>query len=205
MIQLFEKIAENIDIKLDLDSIQSKFIEDQSGYSYAFHHPSGKPHWQNFSEGISFTRNFYINFKNECDIITAKIDLILRNYVKSHDHNTEFSQAILNHKADGTRLNLIKILAGTNVRPHCDVNRNVCINIGLKNSNSCRTNIKDVLTLDNFYDSPSMSYVMNDGDVYLLNVKYAHSVTSNVAADSGLDRYIITYNLSNVTGLSVTK
>mgnify|MGYP000845266415 CR=1 FL=1 len=48
---------------------------------------------------------------------------------------------------------------------------------------------------DNFDNHQAESFIMQDGDVYLLKVENTHRVNSLVAADSGIDRYLITYTV----------
>lgn len=202
MIPLFEKISEKLCLDIDIDLIESKFIEDQTdpssiirGYHSPYSHSSKKPHWQYFPSGISFARNFDINFKYETELIIDNLKEIRRNYIKDTKQLTELSKILLTSPIKNGRVNLLKIKSGTNVQPHHDDTRSVAINIGLKNSNSCITNIGRHDSITDFWNLPYTSFTVNDGDVYLLNVKYPHSVTSLVSESDDIDRYLITYTL----------
>jgi hypothetical protein len=90
-------------------------------------------------------------------------------------------------------VNVIRTIGGSSVPVHCDITRDTCINIGLRNSDTFRTVIGyDSSELD-FYNKPTQSYTMNDGDAYLISIKNAHCVESLIT--EALPRYIITYNM----------
>lgn len=154
----------------------------------------GTPFWQQYKSGICFARNFYKFFPDECDIVVDTLKSI-KNELHSNTTNTsDILSLFLNSTFIPIRVNLMKIPSGVIVEPHTDVNRSVCINIGLKNSNSAITYVSEHQEKD-FWNNPTDTYQMEDGDVYLLNVKKTHAVKYVATNASNLDRYIITYTL----------
>lgn len=199
MNNLFEKISSNFIISWNIESVLGKFIEDKSDPYYSrrgYHSPysclSGKPHWQQFPTNISFARNFYKNFTEECVEVANKLEKLKTELTGQTFLINEF----VNHTINPARVNLIRIMPGFDVDVHFDRTRSLCINIGLKNSDSCITYISDIENETQFWEN-SISYTMNDKDAYILNTKKLHSVKSTVFADSNIIRYIITYNMVN--------
>ncbi len=199
----FKKISENFFIDWDIKTVIGKFIhekvfsDDPTIRQLPISDPSGALHWQVFSPGLAFSRNFYINFPNECEQIANKIRALQCDLLNTEITTDDYLiKSFLEHTVNKHGINLIRILPGKGIGPHFDITRDISINIGLQNSETCTTNIAFTPTVDNFYKNPMVSYTMNDGDVYLLLVKNAHSVTSNISTDSDRVRYIITYNIN---------
>jgi hypothetical protein len=194
---VFKKINTNFKISFDLDTVLSKFVNDvidPGGTVYS--DPTGAPHFQQYMSGVGITRNFYKNFPRECATIAIQLkkiqQLVSASPVPVDDLLTH---AFVNHVIKPGNINLIRIKAGENAAPHSDTNRKICINIGLRNSNSCVTHITENESIEDFWNKLRHSFIMEDGDIYILNIRNSHAVESLVDKDSGITRYIITYNL----------
>lgn len=201
MSDLFTKISTDIRFSWDIRELEKQFIGevtdpsgDTRGRHLPYSDPLKRPHWQKFPAGILFARNFSINFPKECMEVTETI-LNLQNELKKTPQENEIIKVFLNHRVNSGSVNIIKVHAGTSVAPHDDVTRFVALNIGLSNSNSCETQIINTIDNRNFDHYDTESFIMNDGDAYLLKVTNSHRVNSLVTSDSGLNRYLITYTI----------
>jgi hypothetical protein len=185
MENIFYKLSTDFKFDFDIEYMLSKFVcdlsnpnEKNSFHPKPFNSPTGILHWQ-FSpiDNSRFARNVYKNLKYECDAIADNLTR-LQSEIKNSDNilATQF----LNHTFTGSRVGIIKLLEGQSVRSHIDSYRRLALNIGLKNSATCRTCIED------------QSFVMQDNDVYILNTSLRHSVESTVTNG---DRYIISYTI----------
>jgi hypothetical protein len=105
----------------------------------------------------------------------------------------------INHEIIPERVNLIRTFGGQNWPAHSDALRSVNINIGLRNSNTHEVKFSETLEFDHLigaeqlYDSPTVDYIMNDGDVYLLNGMKGHWVKALTTLPDY--RYVITYSV----------
>ena len=199
----FEKIFEGFKLSWDIRELEKRFIEDQvdpegkkRGYHTPYFHPSGRPHWQKFPTNILFSRNFESSFPVECLELLDNLKNIQAE-LKTSTKPSAFTELFLQKNFVMAGINIIKILPGVNVDPHCDTMRLVSVNIGLVNSNTCKTHISFNNNKSEFHTSPKTSYIMNDGDIYMVLVNNTHSVESLVSIDSNLPRYIISYNMIN--------
>jgi len=192
----FIKLASDFAVNWNVDDIISKISDDvidPNNNIGPYFDPSGIVHWQYYRiVNISFTRNFFRNFHRECLEVAIKMRDLQKSLIETNT-NDELLKSFIDHTINPRNINIIRAMGNENVQPHSDVTRDVCINIGLKNSNSFITKMSDSLDAACFYDSPTKDFIINDGDVYLLSTKNAHSVESlNISSDP---RYIITYNL----------
>ena len=196
MTSSFIKLAQDFRVSWDIDSIVSKIsddIKDPNNNLSPYFDPSGIAHWQYYLlVNISFTRNFYRNFPLECFEIASKLRKLQQTYANIPTED-ELMLEFINHNIESKRVNIIRTIGGSNVEPHSDITRDICINIGLRNSNLFKTKMSDNLNASYFNDTLTKDFTMNDGDVYLLSTKNAHSVET--ITDSLEPRYIITYNL----------
>jgi hypothetical protein len=192
----FIKLASNFAVSWNINDIVSKIsndVVDPNNNIRPYFHPSGIAHWQYYLRvNISFARNFFKNFPNECIEVTYKLKEIQLTYAAIPTDN-ELMLAFINHNFDPKRVSIIRTIGGGNVIPHSDVTRSVCLNIGLKNSSLFKTRMSNSTDVTHFNDTPTSDYTMNDSDVYLLSTKNAHSVET--LTESLEPRYIITYNL----------
>ena len=206
----FIKLASDFKVDWDIDDITSKISNDiqtpdnirnsytdSSGmvHDKPYFDSSGVAHWQYYIAGISFSRNFFKNFPRECLNVVIKLKKLQRMYADIPTDN-KLILTFINHNIIPQKVNIIRTMGGTNVSVHCDTTRNSCINIGLKNSNTFRTRISESQDVNNFYNSPTETYTMNDGDAYLIDIKNAHSVESLTSIVE--PRYLITYNLNEI-------
>lgn len=195
---IFEKLSDNFTVGWDIQDIMSRIADNIVDPNYVpntrpmpYSDPSGRAHWQVFSFNIAFARNFYKNFPHECEEVADQLIELQRKI--DHSENPLVNK-FLNHEPDARRVNIIRTIGGRNVPVHCDITRDTCINIGLHNSNTFRTVIGYDSSESDFYDKPTQSYVMRDGDAYVISIKNAHCVESLISEP--LPRYIITYNMA---------
>lgn len=197
----FFKLTDHLKLDFNLDAMITKFDEDRidpSGKNGIYSDPSGVLHWQYFTaSGARFARNVYRNLKPECESIGQSLQR-LQEHIRSNSLMREnpMVNEFLNHQINSKRITFIKQAAGIPVKPHIDSNRNLTLNIGLRNSNTGKTYVSNSSDPKSFKTSNLQSYTMNDGDVYLLKTANVHSVESLVTADSTLDRYIVTYAIA---------
>lgn len=194
---LYEKIYENFCIDVDIDSIingTGPDLVNPDKQWIPFSDKSGVPHWQMFNAGVAFSRNFHRNFRPFCIKVAEKLSQI-QHELRNREYKSDFLKIFLNHKIDERLVNLIKVPAGNNVKPHVDSTRDICINIGLRNSHVCKTHIADTFDVSDFWENNTRkTYCMADGDVYMVSVKNVHAVES-INTENNLIRYIITYNM----------
>ena len=201
MNNIFKKTATGIKFSWDILELEKQFIgelmdgTDINGRYVSFSDPLKRPHWQRFPRGILFARNFSINFPKEC-LEVANAIYKIQTELKKEESDDELSKIFLSHKINPASVNIIKIIAGNTVPAHDDVTRALSLNIGLINSNSCETQIINTTDNLNFDHHDIKSFIMNDGDAYLLKVSNSHRINSLVTNDSGLDRYIISYTIA---------
>jgi hypothetical protein len=194
MSQEFVKISSGFVISWDLDKIEEQFVTVVIPEGVQIHSdPLKRPHWQTYAKSkISFARNFSNNFPKECNEIAEKLRAA---QLMSIENTHQLIDKFMLHAISPDNVGLIKVFPGESVGAHCDVTRSVSINIGLKNSNAGTTYVSDGTNIKEFWQQNLSSYTMQDGDVYLLQVKNSHAVKSNVSTNSGLTRYIITYTM----------
>ena len=193
----FLKISTNFVIPWDPEVMTASFTEIIGKENSPFSNSVGTPHWQTYKIGISFSRNFYKNFKKECSEVANQL-IELQNTLRKNTttSKSKLYDIFLKLKIQHSNINLIRIKSGINVLPHYDSTRNYAINIGLKNSNSCITYITTDRSTDAYWDKPQYSYITSDGDVYLVAVKNAHAVKTLVEKKDNSNRYLMTYNIN---------
>lgn len=191
----FIKLSENFKVSWNIDAIVNRISSDvklPANYFKPYSDLSGIPHWQVYTKiNIAFARNFSRNFKSECSEVAAKLKLIQ----KTINPTNELLQLFVDHTINPRNVNLIRTIGGNNVAVHCDVTRYACTNIGLKNSNTFKTSISNNTDIENFYNNPVESFIMNDGDAYLISIRYAHCVESLTNIPE--PRYIISYTFTS--------
>lgn len=185
-------------VSWDIELILEKFIPELniSGKLFPFAHRSRKPHWQKFNTNISFARNFPNNFLNECKEVSEKLKKIQQEYKNNitKENSNLLVERFLKENINYKKVSLIKVPSQIPVHLHTDITRSIALNIGLKNSNTHITYVSDDLNIKNFFKSKKSSYTLQDGDGYLVSVRYPHFLDPLTKNDS--IRYIITYNIS---------
>lgn len=191
----YVKISSGFNLSWHIEDLAQQFVPVQIPPNVqVYEDPSGRPHWQLFRSRVAFARNFFANFPDQCREAADRLQS-LQDAVRSNSPEHPLVDKFLSHTVSARRVGIIRVLPGDSVDPHCDVTRNVSINIGLKNSNAGTTYISDNSNVKQFWEQNLSSYTMQDGEVYLVEVKNAHAVKSNVNPDSGQTRYIITYSM----------
>lgn len=156
--------------------------------SRVFRHQDGKAYWQQFDSNILFARNFYLNFKKECEEVASKLNDLKRELID----DSELVKTFLDTTIVPNRVNLIKTVQGKDIGLHKDITRSLCINIGLKNSNYWCSYISTTNTIEEFDQNNTIEYTINDGDAYILHINNPHGA---VCLNNTGTRYVITYTL----------
>jgi hypothetical protein len=61
--QLYQKIFSEFNVSWNIDELEHKFeIVEHEYHRRPYSDPNNRTHWQHFNSGISFLRNFYLNF-----------------------------------------------------------------------------------------------------------------------------------------------
>lgn len=191
MINVCKKLSSNFFLTWDPEIITKNFncISDPNDNVYSL--PDGSPHWQIFfKQNAMFSRNFHINFKSECEEVIEKLE-ILRSSISSKKDTS--LGCFLRGKLSSENISIIKTIPGKNINLHKDRMRTFCINIGLKNSNKWKTFISKSSELDNFYNNETISFKIEDGDVYYLLIKNPHYVECLDPNNLLESRYILSY------------
>ena len=190
----FRLLSTGFTVSWDINELEKSFIEPnvddnptKDGYQHSIADPLGRPHWQNFAQ--QFSQNFYY-FRDECNEVAEKLKKLQYDLRDSTD---TYIRTFLEHNVEPWRVRVLRLRSGGDMAVHVDKRRDICINIGLRNSSYGITHISDNISVKNYWNSNRTSYRMNDGDVYLLDVKMAHHVESLIPDNSSITRDIISY------------
>jgi hypothetical protein len=196
--QLYQKIFSEFSVSWNIDELEREFetIELDRYYRRPYSDPNNRTHWQHFSSGIAFCRNFHLNFNKECIEVAEELKKHQRTISQSYRSDNRLILEFLRHNIRPDRVNITKIMPTKHVGAHVDITRDICLNIGLKRSNKWDTLIQDTLTVENFEPEQAHRFVIDEGTGYLMSVKHVHSVACNDYSNQ-LPRYVITYNLLN--------
>jgi hypothetical protein len=204
MKEIFYKIGENFTVSWDPEEISLGFDTINRPYERApYYDPSGAAHWQLYPTNVAFGRNFYSNYKAECAEVAEKLKIIqerLRDERLSGNQSfpiNYLTKTFLNHKIVPNKVNLLKTIPGKDIGLHSDVTRDLCINIGLKNSNKWQTVISEDANIKNFESSEKNTFLMNDGDAYVILINNPHTAICLNKYDLESTRFLITYNMTN--------
>jgi hypothetical protein len=203
MHDLFQLVHSTFNVSWDIEFLTKDFPIITTGKDPLIL-ADGTAHWQYYEHSsVYFARNFHILYKDE-SIELMKNLLAVRENLKTLTHKSFMVKRFIYHKPSLDRLTIIRIDSNKVVAPHHDSTRNFAINIGLKNSNTCVTNIyTGPIQLDpesNFQsvkitsDNVKHTYRMSDGDVYFVNTSQPHEVIP-LYPESNKSRYIASYSL----------
>lgn len=159
--------------------------------------PNGEPHWQYFDSGIYFSRNLNHAFPAQCKEILKTLTG-LQNNIKASSTNSHMMQLFANQTLSMDKIVLIKVKSGQGVILHFDSTRDYAINIGLKNSNTCLTDVYSGSMAEHGLineKNVKHTFQMNDGDAYIIATCQPHAVRSLTSPNDNLDRYLISYCL----------
>ena len=206
MEEIFYKICDNFIVSWDPEEISAGFQSINRPHEYhPYYDPSGDAHWQLYPTNVAFGRNFYPNFKAECLEVAEKLKSIqekLRDERLSGNESfpvNRLTETFLNHKIIPNKVNLLKTIPGKDIELHYDSTRDLCINIGLKNSNKWQTIISEDPNIKNFESSKKNSFLMNDGDAYIILINNPHVATCLNKQDLKSTRFLITYTMTMPT------
>jgi hypothetical protein len=202
MHELFQLINSTFDVSWDIEFLTKDLPIIKTGKDPVIL-SDGTAHWQYYEDTkIYFARNFHIVYKDETIELMKKLWAIKEN-LKTLNHKSSMVQEFIDHKLSLDRLTIIKVDSNQAVELHFDSTRMFAINIGLKNSNTCITNIyngpiqfapESKYKLKMTDDNVKYTYRMSDGDVYLVNTKRPHEVVP-LYPKSSKSRYIASYSL----------
>jgi hypothetical protein len=199
----FHKLTNNLfinwrDLDLILNSITLELSNEvNSPEVYVLDDPTSPVYWQYYPKTRTrFTRNFGRTFVKASKQVVNHLALLQQAVRQENFSDQKMYEAFVNHKFDYKRVQLSKISSGIGVLPHIDNGREYVINIGLKNSNTCKTYIADTSVIKGFRQRKLESFIMQDNEAYIINVDKAHAVKTLVTEDDKLDRYIISYMLT---------
>lgn len=198
----FYKLTNNLFVNWDLDKILDAITleysnETDSPEVYILKDSNYPVYWQHYPKTRTrFTRNFGINFVNASKQIVNKLALLQQSVKQENFSDQKMYEAFVNHKFDYKRVQLSKLESGIGALPHIDNGREYVINIGVRNSNTCKTYIADTSIIRGFRQQKLESFIMQDNEAYIINVDKAHAVKTLVTPEDNLDRYIISYMLT---------
>ena len=187
-ITYFQKIATGIQFDWDVPAMLSKIPGTPNANSIWMKSAAGE-----VTDQIYFSEHFHITFPIEfsqaCIVVRD-----LQSACANLNDPSDLIQDFLKYNpalSELPRINLVKTKPGVSVVPHVDGNRLIVLNLGLVNSNIGETQISGAATRFEFYQSPYESYIMEDGDAYLLRTGNVHAVRALTPLESGPDRYIL--------------
>lgn len=192
---LILKIGSDFRVSWDVENLVSKFSYDLKIGKSPYSDPSGVVHWQTYPANISFARNFTKNFLIEAKEIEHKLAEIQQS-VKDNmlGVSNPLVDRFIKEKIHYSRANLIRVSSKDDVGVHVDSTRMMAVNIGLLNSNTHETLVSHNPDTSMFDESKKSSYILNNGDAYLVLVKNPHCVKS-LNKNVDVFRYVITYNM----------
>jgi len=200
----FYKLSSNLKLGIDecLDDILKNIPVELSNNKnspnvFVWQQSPNEAFWQYYPyTNTRFTRNFGKRFPEISKYIVSQL-IILQESVKKEDFSDlRMYESFIKHKFDYKKVQLTKIVAGFSVLPHIDNGREYVINIGIRNSNTCKVYMSDNRSVKDFEKQNLQSFIVEDNEAYILNVDNAHAVKTLVSKDSNLDRYLITYMLT---------
>lgn len=154
-------------------------------------------YWQYYPKTKTrFTRNFGRSFPKISKHIVNQLTAIQSSVKREDFDDQKMYDVFIKHKFNHERVQLTKIVSGVSVLPHIDNGREYVINIGIRNSNTCKIYVSDNQNTKSFRQENLKSFIMEDNEAYIINVDKAHAVDTLVTEDDNLDRYLITYMLS---------
>lgn len=203
---VFQKLASDFKFEWDLDDLTSQFgpeIFHGSEVPKYFPDDESRAYFQTFDVGLGTSINFWRQFEKECSDVVDKVKKLqqeVRLKVDSGEYErTELIELLLKKQVRVNDIIVLKMKANQGAMPHIDRRRTKALNIGIKLSSACQTLLRpDSNIVEDFYtrEEPPLSYTMNDGDVYLVDVGVPHAVKSNMPdLPDTRYRYILTINL----------
>jgi len=149
--------------------------------------------WQSYNppKNILFLRNWKDDITRFYVIKKLKI---LQQFLLETEPRTELLDIFLNLNFKHTAVGPVKVIGP--VDPHADITRKYALTIGVKNSNHYRTytSTDSKSNSANFDYNDQLSYIVNDGDVYITRVDTLHAVVP-VFADTTCSRYTLSYSI----------
>ena len=195
MINLFQLIEKDFRLSWDPEELTKNFSVISNKKTNI--KDITEPFWEDFEEAeIYFARNLHLFYKKELIEAAVKIHIV-RKKLELVNPLSDMATDFLANNLNLANFTLIKVKANTSVKLHFDSTRKFALNVGLKNSDSCRTVIYDgnkvPKTIIN-ENNKKYSFTMKDGEVYLVNTTQPHEVQSLFNSDK--DRFLLSYSLN---------
>jgi hypothetical protein len=157
-------------------------------------------YWERHYTNVTIGRNFYKNFKQVAEEIAEKLVELQLKLKSSIKESNELLDLFLEHNINANRITLFKTVPGENIHIHkdevgTDVIRVLTINIGLKHSDQWKTYVTSQIKETEFWDSDPESFLMEDGDVYLLRADKLHCAICLDPKRSVESRYLVSYTM----------
>jgi hypothetical protein len=203
---MFEYITNDFKVDWNFDDIIHAFGEDVyhgDNLPVSIYDNRDQCYFQTFYSKVSTSMNFSKFFPEKSQELLSKIQTIqvlVRDMLdKGNIKNVELATLFVNKNIHVRDILFLRMDVGVGASPHVDRRRTKALNIGFQNSNCCTTYFRPDKKLDDFWENPEIlkKYTLQDGEVYLMDVGYAHSVVPNENATDDEKRYIITVNLDS--------
>ena len=174
------------------DALESKFEPTTFNSVDPFHNKDDRRLcWQYYAESnIYFARNFIFHYEELCKELTKEL-VLLQQEISNKDNLTELEKVFLIEKIKVHGFSISK--SKGDVAVHFDDTRNYSINIGLYNCGNAKTISSTAPKLNEFYQYPTVNYILNNREIYVFNTKHYHCVKQLSQLDKF--RYIITYSI----------
>jgi hypothetical protein len=204
---LFLKISENFQLRLqrkfNAEFLRNFFLENVPRE----YNSETDFHWHYFEDAnIYFSRRLKIKYLDYCSFAVDSLEQLKQELLLTGKFNDNplfniFAESELN--PENVLLSLSHI--GETVNAHYDATRDCAVNVGLLNSSAAKILITHnnnkfspnkkhtawwITHPDKWAEEPKSEYIMNDGDVYILNTTYTHQVVP-VMCDAAVPQRII--------------
>jgi hypothetical protein len=198
--KIFHKVADSFFLSFDIEELMNNFTEismdplaSKRGSHRFYKNPEGMFTWQYFPLNNTISINFSKTFPKEAEEIVCKLK-ILKEKILESNIESYVVEKLKHHEIDPERITIFKLNSEDTVDPHVDNSRTAVINIGLKNTNTHHVLIGRT-PLASFWKNNHETFIVEDGQVYLLDVRYMHGVVPRKENRDKKTRYILSYNL----------
>ena len=198
--KIFRKVDENFFLSFDIEELLDGFDEistdplaENRGSHRFYKNPEGHFKWQYFPLNATISVHFSKTFPKEAEEIVSKLKILKEKIIASGIESYTVEK-LKHHEINPECITIFKLSSEDTLAPHVDNARTATINIGLKNTNAHNVLI-GLTQVEAFWKNHHRSFTVEDGDVYLLDVRYLHGVVPRKENTDKKTRYIISYNL----------
>jgi hypothetical protein len=201
--KIFRKVDDNFFLSFDIEELLDGYTEtlmdplaDQRGSHRVYKNPEGKFSWQYFPLNATISTHFSKTFPKEAEEIVSKLK-ILKEKILASGIESYAVEKLKQHEINPECITIFKLSSIDTLPPHIDNARTATINIGLKNSNTHNVLVGRT-PIETFWKNNHKAFVVEDGQAYLLDVRYMHGVVPRTENTDMRTRYIISYNLDDI-------